>query len=311
MLNGKSMTRPISLTISRSLRLVLIISLILSCDLLSHAQRKRAFLVGISDYQSTSTIKIPYSWNNIHGSNDIALLTPTLMSHGFQITSITDKEATAKNIRQQLSKFISSCKPGDIVYLHFSCHGQPVEDLDGDEADGWDEALIPIDAWKVYLKGKYQGENHIIDDELHQFLLSLRTVLGKNGHVIVAIDACHAGTTYRGEENEDSVITRGTNKGFSKRGLKFVPKIDRRGRFKVAKSSTMSDICVIEACRSYQINNEINCNGTYYGSLSYYINRVLQSRNIIWSERWYDDVISLMSKDTRLIRQNPVIETSE
>ena len=26
-------------------------------------------------------------------------------------------------------------KAGDMVYLHFSCHGQPVEDLDGDEED--------------------------------------------------------------------------------------------------------------------------------------------------------------------------------
>jgi hypothetical protein len=32
--------------------------------------------------------------------------------------------------------------PGDIIYLHFSCHGQPFEDMNGDEADGWDESYL-------------------------------------------------------------------------------------------------------------------------------------------------------------------------
>ena len=105
---------------------------------------------------------------------------------------------------------------------------------------------------------------------------------------------------------------RGTNIGFSERGLKFVPKIDKRGRINVEKSDNMSDVCIIEACRSYQVNNEIKCDGKFYGSLSYYTSKVLQSsNNIVWRGRWYDDIIALMSKDTRLIRQNPVIEISE
>ena len=49
-------------------------------------------------------------------------------------------------------------KSGDIVYLHFSCHGQPVEDLDGDEKDGWDESIVPYDAWKKPISGIYDGK---------------------------------------------------------------------------------------------------------------------------------------------------------
>ena len=79
---------------------------------------------------------------------------------------------------------------------------------------------------------------------------------------------------------------------------------------KVEKSEMMANICVLEACRSYQVNSEIKEKGKYYGSLSYYVNKVLQtiplSRNISWTER----VTQLMNQDTRLIRQNPVIETS-
>lgn len=293
------------------LRLTFVISLLLLCDCISYAQGKRAFLVGISDYQ-TNAVNTTDCWNNIHGANDVALLSPTLKKHGFKVSSLTNSQATARNIRQELSEFASSCKTGDIVYLHFSCHGQPMEDLDGDEPDGWDEAIIPVDAQKKYVNGKYTGDNHITDDELNRFFRAIRTKIGRKGYLTVVVDACHAGTSYRGEENEDSVIIRGTNNGFSERGLKFVPKIDKRGRISIEKSKTMSDISIIEACRSYQVNNEIRCDGKYYGSLSYYTNMVLQSKNnIAWRGRWYNDVLSLMSKDYRLIRQNPVIEISE
>lgn len=294
-----------------NMRLTMLISFISLSSCLLFAQNKRAFLVGISDYQSTNK-NASNSWANIHGANDIALLTPTLQKHGFKVSSIVNQQATASNIRKQLFKFSSSCKPGDIVYLHFSCHGQPVEDLDGDEADGWDEAIIPVDAQKVYIKNKYKGENHITDDELNRFFRTIRTKIGRKGYLTIVVDACHAGTSYRGEENEDSIFVRGTNTGFSERGLKFVPKIDKRGKIRIEKSNNMSDICIIEACRSYQVNNEIKFNGKYYGSLSYYTNKVLQSiNNIIWRGRWYNDIIALMSKDSRLIRQNPVIEISE
>lgn len=294
-----------------NLRLIGLVSLILLWTCTLYAQNKRAFLVGISDYQSTDH-NASNSWENIHGANDVAILTPTLQKHGFKTTSIINQEATAQNIRKRLSKFCSTLKAGDIIYLHFSCHGQPIEDLDGDEADGWDEAIIPVDAQKVYSKDKYKGENHITDDELNRLFRTIRTKIGRKGYLIVVIDACHAGTSYRGEESEDSVFVRGTNCGFSERGLKFVPKIDKRGRIRVERSDNMSDICIIEACRSYQVNNEIKCEGKYYGSLSYYTNKVLQSYNsIAWRKRWYDDIIALMSKDARLVRQSPVIEISE
>ncbi len=292
-------------------RLIVSICLLLSCFCILSAQNKRALLIGISDYQSTNH-HVANAWENIHGASDVALLSPTLQKHGFKITAIVNQQATAANIRKQLSKLSSSCKSGDFVYLHFSCHGQPVEDQDGDEPDGWDEAIVPVDAQKVYVKDIYKGENHITDDELNRFFRAIRTKIGRKGYLTVAVDACHAGTSYRGEENEDSIFVRGTNSGFSARGLKFVPKIDKRGRIKVEKSNDMSDICIIEACRSYQVNNEVQFNGRYYGSLSYYINKVLQSNgNIVWRGRWYDEVIALISMDSRLIRQNPVIEISE
>jgi hypothetical protein len=292
--------------IGRNIILTFVLSL---CAISAHCQTKRAFLVGISEYSST-TQSSDDIWSNIHGANDVELLSQTLRKQEFIIKKLINKAATANNIRKSLTSFSKKCKLGDIVYLHFSCHGQPFEDYDGDENDGWDEALVPYDALKVYMTGKYTGENHITDDELNNYLKTIRNRVGPKGFVYVVIDACHAGSSYRGDENEDSVIIRGTDKGFSKSNKQYAPRIDKRGKIKVEKSLNMANICIIEACRSYQVNSEIRADGKYYGSLSYYVNKTLKSIKLDKSISWTEKVAALMNQDTRLVRQNPVIETS-
>ena len=215
-----------------------------------NGQTKRALLIGISEYNSTQSDVSDNDWANIHGANDVDLLAATLKQQRFQITRITNRAANADRIRREIKRFALSCKSDDIVYIHFSCHGQPVEDMNGDEEDGWDEALIPVDAKKVYQKGVYTGEKHIIDDELNGYFRTIRKNVGHNGFVYVVLDACHAGSSYRGDEEEDSAIIRGTDSGFSMSSKPYVPSIDKRGKMKVEKSETMANICVIEACRS-------------------------------------------------------------
>ncbi len=274
------------------------------------SQTKRALLIGISEYQSISSVSSESEWNNIHGANDVLLLSPTLEKQGYRITKLCNKLATADRIRKNLRTLARNCQKGDLVYLHFSCHGQPVEDIDGDEGDGWDEAIIPVDAKKVYQKNKYTGENHITDDELNKYFRDIRNKIGPNGFVYIVVDACHAGSSYRGDEEEDSVIVRGTNRGFSPSGKFYAPKIDKRGKLKVEKSPLMANICIIEACRSYQVNSEIREKGHYYGSLSYYVNKVLQTTKLGHDITWIKQVERYMDTDIRLVKQNIVIETS-
>ena len=109
-----------------------------------HGQTKSALFIGISEYSKNNIEANDSIWSNIHGTNDVELLVPTLKRQDFSITTLRNKEATATKIRKTLKKFTSSCQKGDLVYIHFSCHGQPVEDLDGDEQEGWDEALVPV-----------------------------------------------------------------------------------------------------------------------------------------------------------------------
>ena len=180
------------------------------------SQRKRAFMVGVSHYDTALT---GYQWNNINGTNDISFLSPFLQEQGFQITSLLDEQATYDVIIKQLQQFIQKSKAGDIIYLHFSAHGQPVEDISGDEADGWDESIVPIDAYKLYRKGFYEGERHLLDDQLNTYINKLRKKVGGKGIIYVTIDGCHAGTASRG--NDDMV--RGTHVGFSPNNKVFKP----------------------------------------------------------------------------------------
>ena len=267
------------------------------------AQNKRALLVGISDYQCINKYG---GWNNIHGKNDIDMLNTTLKKSGVSVSCLYDREATKAGISKALNLLASQCKVGDIVYLHFSTHGQPFEDDNGDEDDGWDESIVPVDAPIEYTKGKYEGENHLIDDELHKFCTRIRKAIGTKGMLYVVIDACHAGKASMGIEEE---VIRGTKAGFTRSGKYYRPqKLERGNFYQIPSSTSLGNVMFIEACRSYQVNKEIVEKGKYYGALSYYINQVLSNQQLTDDSKWVDKVRVMMSKDHRLTNQNMVIE---
>ena len=165
----------------------------------ANAVEKRALLIGISDYPTVKWHP-ELEWRDIHGANDIVTLTPTLKKQGFKITSLTDSKATAANIRKAFHQLEASASAGDLIYIHFSGHGQAVEDMNGDEVDGWDEAIIPYDARIKYVKGIYEGENHILDDELESYFTAIRKKIGHSGYLYIVLDACHMGGASRGDE---------------------------------------------------------------------------------------------------------------
>ena len=287
---------------------IIVIAAMEMFPVVANCQVKRALLVGISNYSLNSATQ----WTDIHGANDVKLLATTLKSQMFKITKVTNQQATAKRIRKELVSLVKSCRAGDVVYIHFSGHGQPFEDRNGDEEDGWDEAIIPYDAQKVYSKGKYEGANHILDDELFNYFNQIRTKIGTKGFLCVVIDACHSGGSSRGDELEEDadIFIRGTQDGFSPNGKMYRPRVNTNGHFVINSSGAQGGIIILEACRSYQSNYEIKQNGQYYGSLSYYVNKTLLSSQLTKSLTWVQSVKRLMDGDRRLARQNMVVETN-
>ena len=284
---------------------LLIISLFLFATLPVFSQRKRAFLVGVSHYDTALT---GYQWNNINGVNDIKLLSPVLNRQGFQILSLQDEEATYDAITKQLKHFIHNSKEGDIIYWHFSTHGQPVEDMNGDEPDGWDEAIVPIDAFKLYHKGSYEGERHLLDDQLNTFIKQLRKKVGNKGLIYVVIDACHAGTSSRA--NDETV--RGTKVGFTYNNKVFKPSPQKRSHYKIEASPKMSNVMYLEACRPEQVNMEIKVKDKRYGPLSYNIAQALRAKPLSANANEFLNNVkaSIMNSGYWPNNQNMVVETS-
>ena len=133
------------------------------CAITAQAQQKWAVVVGISDYAEES------GWSKISGANDIELIVPVLHRVGIKpenITTLRDTEATKENIRNALLSLTERASEGDMVYFHFSGHGQQITDINGDEQredelDFWDESIVPYDA-RIDNAGGYDGEKHIV-----------------------------------------------------------------------------------------------------------------------------------------------------
>ena len=273
------------------------------------AETKRALLVGISDYGNA--MEDPNKWANISGANDVLLLSPLFSEHGYTVTSLVDAQATHAGITKALSELAKDSKMGDKVYIHFSMHGQPFEDLNGDEEDGWDEALIPVDAEMLYAEGVYEGKNHLLDDELEVYFNDIRSKLGSEGQLFVILDACHSGTASRGDDDH----IRGTREGFTRSGKDYTPDRTQETNdyFTVASTKGQSPVTFIEACRSYQVNREVRDveTNTWYGSLSFYIAQSMKDNKAVGSDEWIEAVKTGMANNRRLRKQNVVIEKSE
>lgn len=249
-------------------QIILIMALFLALPLTGDA-KKRALLVGISSYRANGRT----AWGNIHGKEDVDSLAPALIKKGFTVKTLVNEQATYQGITSSIKTLISEAKKGDVVFIHFSCHGQPVEDgllksFPKDEKDGYDEAIVPIDAGRVYSPNGYKGEKHLIDDELNGYIRSIRTKIGPRGMLYVTIDACHAGESSR----KGIETVRGTKEALtSKPDTNYNPPRNSVSHYQVEKSSKMSPVIFLEACQSRERNSEIRIKGKEFGALSFNI----------------------------------------
>ncbi len=108
---------------------------------------RHALVVGIGDYSGGS------GWSKINGDRDAGLVVQMLERNGFleeDIEVLLNARATKSNIRDAFAALCRQVGSGDIVYVHFSGHGQQVTDVNGDEEDGLDESFVPYDACKEH-----------------------------------------------------------------------------------------------------------------------------------------------------------------
>ena len=110
--------------------------------------------------------------------------------HGFQEENITilldDGEhdsPTRENIIAAYRQIVSEAEPGDSLFCHYSGHGCKIHDDDrGEEDDGFDEALVPVD---------YQDNGLVRDDDLLDIIIK---PLPEGVSLVCLYDCCHSGT---------------------------------------------------------------------------------------------------------------------
>lgn len=91
---------------------------------------------------------------------------------------------TRANILNAMQWLVAGAQPGDNLFLHYSGHGGRTEDLDGDEEDGYDECIYPVDFQQTQ-------PGHIIDDIIHDICVR---PLPPGCRLTAIFDCCHSGS---------------------------------------------------------------------------------------------------------------------
>ncbi len=234
------------------------------------AQTRRALVIGIGQQEDIS-------WGKINGDKDVPYVMEMLKDARFKagdITRLVNQQAIKAAIVKAFQSLAVHANPGDVVYVHFSGHGQQMKDVHHDEEDGLDECWIPYDAYRKPCE-KDRGEKHLTDDEVNHYLNAIRDKIGDAGKMLVVIDACHSGDATRGDGDE---VVRGVNdifdtiKSYIRGSVYRKDKTDVHPNVHVNKERWIT----LSACQSDQVNIEMRSPAV--GKLTYAIyNEVKES----------------------------------
>jgi hypothetical protein len=89
---------------------------------------------------------------------------------------------TKQNILRAMHWLVKEARPNDSLFFHYSGHGGQTPDLDGDEDDGYDEVIYPVD---------FRVQGHIVDDEMHRIMVQS---LSPGVRLTAIFDSCHSGS---------------------------------------------------------------------------------------------------------------------
>ena len=287
----------------RNLKHLLWVVFIVLMAVAGHAE-KRGLVIAIGEYPKVG------GWPTISSANDIPYVLESLKHLGFgasNIRLIQDEQATKSGIQNAFNQLTQQARQGDIIYFHFSGHGQQVMDDNGDEVDRLDEAIVPFDSHLKYRAGVNEGQFLIRDDELNNWLNQLRAKVGISGQIILVLDACHSGTGTRG-----TGAYRGTDILMAAPTFHLQPMARHQREQAFDKTlyehPNYAPIASFFGASPNQLNFEtVDYQGKAVGSLSYAMSQVLVNMKRCYTFQELYDRVSLKMK-TLAPRQTPVWE---
>jgi hypothetical protein len=146
--------------------------------------RRKALLIGINYFGQRGQLR--------GCINDVRNMTAYLSEqYGYKredMVILTDdqqnpmSQPTKQNILRAMHWLVKDARPNDSLFFHYSGHGGQTKDLDGDEPDGYDEVIYPVD---------FRQTGHITDDEMHRIMVM---PLQAGVRLTAIFDSCHSGT---------------------------------------------------------------------------------------------------------------------
>jgi metacaspase-1 len=174
--------------------------------------RRKALLIGINYFGQRGQLR--------GCINDVRNMSAYLVEHfGYKredMVILTDdqqnpmSQPSKQNILRAMHWLVKDARPNDSLFFHYSGmyivrtpvpagtfslifagssylsnligHGGQTKDLDGDEPDGYDEVIYPVD---------FRQNGHITDDEMHRIMVS---PLQAGVRLTAIFDSCHSGT---------------------------------------------------------------------------------------------------------------------
>ncbi len=191
-----------------------------------------------------------------------------------------DIKPTYQNILENLKKLVEMSGNLDSIYFHYSGHGTQLTDSNGDEPDGKDEGIVPVD---------FQNTKILTDDVLYDNFFSK---VDSNCRVVCVFDSCNSGSI---SDLNYSWLSDG--KKIYKTTLTNLKPIEKR-------------IYVLSGCVdnkfSYEAIDPVNSHPC--GALS------LQLRNVLEENNWILPIDKLIISLTKKLKtstytQTPVLTT--
>ncbi|KAJ2236177.1 Ca(2+)-dependent cysteine protease [Coemansia sp. RSA 1286] len=230
--------------------------------------RKRALLIGINYFNTKHLLK--------GCINDVHNMKKFITQHfGFReqdMVILTDDQRdnprrmpTHENIIKAMKWLVSDARMNDSFFFHYSGHGNVVASRTGDEIDGNDETICPVD---------FESRGQIIDDDMNAIMVR---PLPRGARLTAIFDCCHSATAldlpfmynHMGKLKNEKAISF-VGKGLMAAGNKYLKgdlggalqgltkslEMFATGDQKLEKSrrtkSTMGDVIMFSGCKDDQ-----------------------------------------------------------
>ena len=201
-----------------------------------------------------------------------------LSSLGARVDYLLDHDATYVGMQSAIRALVASGTPGDLLVLQYAGHGGQLPAHVNSEADGFNEALIPVD---------YDTGALLVDDELAQLLSALPTGVT----ITLFMDCCHSGTNSRFAPVTRARAALGDRPRFMPLNDEVVEAyFARRGSRAIGRSAegSLPGVVHFAACQDHEYAWESNGQGDFTGVAA----RALATavRNGVLNERFAADI---------------------